>query len=108
MVEVLICTSIDGAEANSPEGNRGGIYLDAGFSDLNVGVVEVANFQGFWVLRVVFLMVSLWWMDGGLWSLVWWRRMCHGFGFFGCCRVRQFVGFGQGIQTTATADSLRE
>src|SRR5580704_5834412 len=46
MVEVLICTSIDGAEVDSPEGNQGGIYLDAGFSGLNVGGGGGCEFLG--------------------------------------------------------------
>jgi hypothetical protein len=62
-----ISTSIDAADVDSPEGNRGGIYLDAGFCGLNIGDGEGCDFQG--VARFVcgFLLVSLWLVDGGLW-----------------------------------------
>jgi hypothetical protein len=56
-----ISTSIDGVEVDSPEGNRGGIYLDAGFFRINswrlwrFGIfLGVVRFVG------VFLMVSWW------------------------------------------------
>jgi hypothetical protein len=56
-----ISTSIDGVEVDSPEGNRGGIYLDAGFFRINSWrlwrfeiFLGVVRFVG------VFLMVSWW------------------------------------------------
>jgi hypothetical protein len=67
MVEVLICTSIDGAEVDSPEGNRGGIYLDAGFSGLNVDDGGGCEFQGVLRFWCGFFVVNLWWVDGGSW-----------------------------------------
>jgi hypothetical protein len=38
--------SIDGGSVDLPEGNRGGIYLDAGLSGLNLGDGGGCDFQG--------------------------------------------------------------
>jgi hypothetical protein len=51
---------------DSPEGNRGGIYLDAGFSGLNVGDGRGCDFPGGCGFFVWFFVVNLWWIDGGL------------------------------------------
>ena len=60
-------TSIDGASGDWPEGNWGGIYLDAPVRGLNVALVESAIFKGVAGFACGFLMVSLWWIDGGTW-----------------------------------------
>jgi hypothetical protein len=61
MVEVLIIfLSIDAGGVDSPEGNRGGIYLDAGFSGLSAGDGGGCEFAGILRFSCGFLMVSLW------------------------------------------------
>jgi hypothetical protein len=61
---------------DSPEGNRGGIYLDAGFADLNVGDGGGCDFPGGWAFCVWFFagefVVVGWWIVVSLWWFVWW------------------------------------
>jgi hypothetical protein len=50
-----------------PEGNGVGIYLDAGFFVLNTGDGGGCDFVGVVSFWCGFLLVSLWWIDGGSW-----------------------------------------
>ena len=57
-------TSIDAGDVDWPEGNGVGIYLDAGFSGLNVDDGGSCDFIGG---LSFFMWFFLWWVDGGLW-----------------------------------------
>jgi hypothetical protein len=57
--------SIDAGGVDSPEGNRGGIYLDAGFSGLNVDDGGGCEFPGVSAF-------CLWFFDGEFVVNGWW------------------------------------
>src|SRR6266851_2751849 len=77
--ELIISMSIDVADVDSPEGNGVESIWMRGFSGLNVGDGGGCDFHGVARFLCGFFVVNLWWIDGGLWLLVWWRENARRF-----------------------------